>query len=180
MEGSPMRMLKLTLWSLVLISTSMAQAPAGHEKAPGVSVIKTGWVAVGVGRQEAEAAIIRGEQVGTRGGIEPTSFRTPVDQADASVAVKNVGQTAIKAIRLELVFIDAQNKKELLRYRLSSKTGFGPGETVTLSKRVNEPNKGYYYVPGTDRKQVIPRTFAATRQVVVTRVEYADGTVWHL
>jgi hypothetical protein len=91
---------------------------------------------------------------------------------------ENIGQMTIKSISLELVFIDAMNKQELLRYRLSREKDFGPGEAVTLSKRVSDQKKGYYYVRGTNNKQVIPVAAAATRQVVVTRVEYADGAVW--
>jgi hypothetical protein len=156
-----MRMLMPALATLVLVSTAAAQAPILSETGPGVSVIKTGWVyASRDSRQEAEAAI-----------------RTFPEQWEASVELKNVGQKAIKAINLEMVFIDAVSKKELFRYRLSNKQDFGPGETVTLRRRVNEKN-GYYYVPGTNKKQVVPVSVAATRQVVVTRVEYADGTVW--
>lgn len=174
-----MRMFMLALSTLVLISTAAAQAPIQSETAAGVSVIKTGWVyASADSRQEAEAAINRGERVETGGGITPTSFRTFPEQWEASVELKNIGQKAIKAINLEMVFIDAMSKKELFRYRLSNKQDFGPGETVTLKRRVNERKNGYYYVPGTNQKHVVPVSAAATRQVVVTRIEYADGTVW--
>jgi hypothetical protein len=174
-----MRILNRALWILVLLSPVAAQTPAVRKAAPGVSVIKTDWLAVGVGREEgADAAVLRGEPGETAGGIHPKSVRTLFPQVDASVVVQNVGQKTIKAISLDLVFFDAIDKKEILRYRLSRKKGVGPSETVTLSRRVNEPNNGYY-VAGTNKKHVISRTLAATRQVVVTRVEYADGTVWH-
>jgi hypothetical protein len=127
-----------------MISAAAAQAPAESTTAPGIDVINTSWVAVGVGRDEAEAATLRGDTVGNRGGIEPTSFRDPVHQADVSVELKNVGQRAIKAISLDLVFLDAITKKEILRYRLNQKNDLGPGETVTLKKRINESEKGYY------------------------------------
>jgi hypothetical protein len=174
-----MRMLNVTLCILVLTTAAAAQAPARSEKAPGVSVVKTDWVYASTdSRQEAQAAMLRGDHVETGGGIAPTSLRTFPEQWDASVEVKNIGQRTIKSISLELVFIDAMNRKERLRYRLSREKGFGPGETVTLRKRVSDQKKGYYYVPGTNNKQVIPVAAAATRQVVVTRVEYADGAVW--
>ena len=57
-----MRALKVLFWSLVLVATSAAQAPAGGEAAPGVAVTGTGWVYVSNDiRQEAEAATLRGE-----------------------------------------------------------------------------------------------------------------------
>lgn len=173
-----MRALKVLFWSLVLVATSAAQAPAGGEAAPGVVVNETGWVYVSNDiRQEAEAAIMRGEQVVTGGGIAPTSVRTFPDLWQASVELKNVGRKPIKSIRLELIFNDALTKRDFLRYRLSSSKGIAPGQVFTLKKRVNEPRKGYYRVAGTKR-EIIPATSAAVRRVEIKRVEYADGTVW--
>ena len=164
-----MRMLKITLLSLVLVSSVAIQALAGPETPPGISVVKIDWVYAPNGpRQDAEAASIRGDQVYTSGGIEPTSVRRTPDMWEASVVLKNTGDKTIKAIKVDLVFANASNKTEVLRYRLSSKSDFRPGETLTLRRRVNEPNK----------QRILPSTVVATRQVVITRVEYTDGTTW--
>ena len=180
-----MRTLCVLLWSLVLASASAAQAPTGDEAAPGVFVTKTGWVYVSTdARQEAEAALMRGEQVVTGGGIAPRSVRTFPDRWEASVELKNVGPKPVKSISLELVFNDAVTKRDFLRYRLSSNKRIAPGKVVTLRKRVNEPQKGSYRVARPNKNnaipitEAIPVTSAATRRVEVKRVEYADGTVW--
>lgn len=174
-----MRTLKVLCWSLVLVVTSAAQTPAGVEAASGVVVNRTGWVYVSSDiRQEAEAATMRGEEVVTGGGIEPRSVRTFPDLWEASVELKNVGQKPVKSISLELVFNDALTKKDILRYRLSSNKVIAPGQVFTLKKRVNEPRKGSYRVAGAIKNAIIPRTSAATRRVEITRVEFADGTVW--
>ena len=174
-----MRSLKVLFWSLVLVATSAAQAPAGDEAASGMAVTRTGWVYVSNDiRQEAEAATLRGEEVVTGGGIAPTSVRTFPDLWEASVELKNVGRKPVRSISLELVFTDAVTKRDFLRYRLGSDKVIAPGQVVTLKKRVNEPRKGYYRVAGANKREVIPRTSAAARRVEIRRVEYADGTVW--
>lgn len=172
-----MRALKVLFWSLVMSVTAAAQAPGVGEAAPGVVVNGTGWAYVSNDmRQEAEAATMRGEQVGTGGGIAPTSVRTFPHLWEASAELKNVGPKPIKSISLELIFTDAVTKKDFLRYRLSGK-GIAPGKVVTLKKRVNEPRKGSYRVAGTKR-EAIPVTSAASRRAEIRRVEYADGSVW--
>jgi hypothetical protein len=164
-----MRILKTTVLALILVSSVAMQALARPETPPGISVVKTDWVyAPNDNRQDAEAARIRGDQVYTSGGIEPTSVRRTPDMWEASVVLKNNGDKTIKAIKVDLVFTNASNKTEVLRYRLSSKNDFRPGETLTLRRRVNEPHK----------QRAVPSTVVATRQVVITRVEYADGTTW--
>ena len=174
-----MRTLTMALWSVVLVSAAAAQAPVGGEAAPGIAVTKTDWVYASTdSRQEAEAARLRGERVETGGGIAPVSVRTFPAQWEASVELKNGGPRSIKSISLELVFDDAVTKDELLRYRLSSDTEFGPGETVTLRKRVNDTRKGYFRVTEGNKKRLIPRQSAATRRVEIKQIEYADGTTW--
>lgn len=174
-----MRIPRVLIWSLVLVATSAAQAPAGGDAASGVAVTKTGWAYVSNdNRQQAEAANMRGEQVVTGGGIAPTSVRTFPDLWEASVELKNVGRKPVRSISLELVFTDAVTKRDFLRYRLGSDKVIAPGQAVTLKKRVNEPRKGYYRVAGANKREIIPRTSAAARRVEIRRVEYADGTVW--
>ena len=174
-----MRIPKVLFLSLVLATTSAAQAPAGGEAASGVAVTKTGWAYVANDiRQEAEAATMRGEQVMTGGGIGPTTVRTFPHLWEASFELKNVGQKPIKSIRVELVFNDAVTKTDFLRYRIGSDKRIAPGQVVTLRKRVNEPRQGYYRMGGATKNEIIPRTSAAARRVEIKRVEYADGTVW--
>ena len=173
-----MKTLKVMLWSLVLVSAAAAQAPAGDEPASGLVVVKTDWAYASTdSRQEAYAASLRGEAAGAGGGIAPASVRTFPELWEASVELRNVGRKAVKSVSLELVFDDAVTKRELLRYRLGGGE-VGPGEAVTLKRRVNDPRKGYFRVTEAGKRQLIPRASAATRRVEITRVEYADGTVW--
>ncbi len=85
----------------------------------------------------------------------------------AQAALRNAGAKAVKAVEWDYVFVEPEGGKELKRYRLRSKQPIAPGATETLVKEV-------FIKPGEDTRHLA----AGRQQVAVTRVEYADGSVW--
>lgn len=149
-------------------ATAAGQSAAGvGEAAPGVSVISFDWKYAGYGRAET---VREKESVETDDAS--TAYRLArrtvyIFKYEARVTLKNGGAKAIKAVSWEHVFTDAEGGKELRRYRLQSKQQVPPGEARTLSAGV-----------GIDPKESTRHITTGKQSVEVTRIEYADGSVW--
>ena len=76
----------------------------------------------------------------------------------ASLTVKNSGEKAIKAVGWDYVLTDPATKKEIKRYNFRGKKMLKPNESMTL-KEIVKPS-------------------GAERRAEITRIEYADGSVW--
>ena len=85
----------------------------------------------------------------------------------AKATLKNNGAKAIKAVSWDYVFTDEKERRELKRYRLQSKRQILPGETQTLTVGV-----------GLDPKDKTRHITTGKQSVEITKLEYADGTVW--
>jgi len=91
-----------------------------------------------------------------------------------TVKVKNTGAKAIKLINWEYQFLDPDTQQVKEQRKLASRLKISPGKSQVLESRltrqptvvvnVNQLNKKY-------RDQF-------TEQVVITRIVYADGSVW--
>jgi hypothetical protein len=95
------------------------------------------------------------------------------DRNAAVVTMHNDGAKTIRAVRYDFIFVNAGSGEELLRYQFRSKATINASETKTLTNYV------------VDRRAlpppIGPRASASGRieyRVVVTRIDYADGSVW--
>jgi len=87
--------------------------------------------------------------------------RQTVTRTEAYALVKNVGTRTTKSVEWEYIFFtDADEQKELKRYKFRNKIKIAPGETKFLSKDVND------------------RAVSKRQKVQIVRIEYTDNSVW--
>jgi hypothetical protein len=144
------------LWALAVAAA--AQGPPGE---PGVGVVSFGWKYEGYSQAEVVRSKRSGTELSVKRGMDY------VFKYRATAKVRNSGAKAVKEIEWDYVFVEPEGGKELKRYRLQSKQAIEPGATATLSKDVS-------IKPGENTRHLT----AGRQRVVVTRVEYADGSVW--
>jgi hypothetical protein len=76
----------------------------------------------------------------------------------ASIVVKNIGAKTVTAVRWEYLLFEAGGREPIRRYRVQSKRVIPPGQQAELTKEVKPKGNEH--------------------QALITRVEYADGSVW--
>jgi hypothetical protein len=90
------------------------------------------------------------------------------------VKTRNTGLKEVRSITWEYIFFDRDTARELGRRRFVSNTGIRAGATKQLIARSPSPPTGTV-----DAKKGNKSARALySEQVVITRIEYADGTVW--
>jgi hypothetical protein len=96
-----------------------------------------------------------------RNGRGGTATKQIVTRNETYALVKNVGTKTTKAVEWEYIFFsDADDQKELKRYKFRNKIKIAPGETKFLSKDVDG------------------RAVSKRQKVHIIRVEYTDNSVW--
>ena len=90
------------------------------------------------------------------------------------MTVKNAGKKTLRAVEWEYIFTDAEGQKEEARQTFVSRKKIKPGESKELlhvstsppSMTINAMAQG----EGSHNQSV--------ERVVITRIEYSDGSVW--
>lgn len=85
----------------------------------------------------------------------------------SKLTLKNSGAKAVKTVEWEHLFVERGGEKELKRYRLQAKQQIAAGSSQTVAKEV-------YIKPEESTRHI----GEGVQKVRVTRVEFADGTVW--
>lgn len=85
----------------------------------------------------------------------------------SKLTLKNSGAKAVKAVEWEHLFVEREGGKELKRYRLQAKQQIAAGASQTVSKEV-------YVKPDESTRHIKE----GVQKVRLTRVDFADGTVW--
>jgi hypothetical protein len=148
--------LLLALWAAAAVAA--AQGAAGEQ---GLEVVSFGWKYEGYSQAEVVRSKRSGHTLSVKRGMDYFfKYR-------ASATVRNGGAKAVRAVEWAYLFVGPEGGKELKRYRLQSKQAIEPGATATLTKDVS-------IRPDDDSRHLT----SGRQQVVVTRVEYADGSVW--
>ena len=146
-----------------LAALAAGQGAAEKRDAPGLSVVGFEWKYNGYGRVE----VVRSGKSGM--SIKMKREMDYVFKYFARMTVRNDGAKAIKAVEWDYVFDDPEGGKELKRYRFQSKQQVAAGSTAALTKEA--------FIQPDDNTRHIN---AGKQRVQVTRVEFADGTVWRL
>jgi hypothetical protein len=90
-----------------------------------------------------------------------TITRQTVTRNETYALVKNVGTRTTKAVEWEYIFFsDADEQKELKRYKFRNKIKIAPGETKFLSQNAKD------------------RAVSKRQKVQIIRIEYTDNSVW--
>lgn len=78
----------------------------------------------------------------------------------ASILVRNTGTKTVTAVYWEYLLFETGGKEPVKRYRVQSKRVIPPGEQAELTKEVKPKGNEH--------------------QALISRIEYADGSVWSL
>lgn len=85
----------------------------------------------------------------------------------ARLSLKNLSEKTIRAVEWNYIFTEPASEKELKRYKLFSKQQILPGETQTLARAVL-----------LDLKEDTRHFSSGKQKILLTRIEYTDGTSW--
>jgi hypothetical protein len=153
--------LKAMILLCALATLAAAQEADDRRMAQGVEVVGFAWKYDGYAPVEVVQSGRSGSTLSMKRG---TNY---VFKYTARLTVRNSGAKAVKSVEWDHVFFNPDGGKELKRYHLQSKQQVAPGSTQALSKEV---------LIGPDENT---RHITAGRQRIrLTRVEFADGTVW--
>jgi hypothetical protein len=171
--------MKLTVFMLLAMFAPMLQPSARLQEEPDIEIqnfewgtkIQTSFVLPGdstaetSGHPEDRAPTIsrsgsgRGSHRGEVGMGDIT--RQTVTRVQTSALVKNTGTRTTKVVEWEYIFLsDADDQKELKRYKFRNKIKIASGETKFLSKDVKD------------------RAVSRRQKVQIVRIEYTDKSVW--
>ena len=85
----------------------------------------------------------------------------------AKASLKNVSPKTIKAVEWNYLFVDPETQKEMKRYKILSKQQISPNETQTLAKDIF-----------LDLKENTRHLNIGKQKILLTRIEYTDGSSW--
>jgi hypothetical protein len=198
-----MKSASLVMLGLLLTTATFAQDPPKTNDAPGVSVSGANWrkdvfvpalyedpmtpnqEQADLKREQKEIKKVSNERV--RGGQSPLPVLTKEVMAQGKempegpsvnylyqAKLKNTGTKEIRSTIWEYLVFDTDNQTEIGRHRFVDNTRIRPGKSANLV--------GYSSTPATT---IIHATKAGkdsrdqnSEQVVITRIEYEDGTFW--
>ncbi|HVF67791.1 MAG TPA: hypothetical protein VM914_09020 [Pyrinomonadaceae bacterium] len=135
-----------------------ADVPAG---APGVAVTGFDWKYEGYMPVE----IVDSGRTGMTSSVKRNTRY--VFKYLSKLTLKNSGAKAVKSVEWEHLFVEREGGKELKRYRLQAKQQVAAGSSQTVAKEV-------YVKPEESTRHITD----GVQRVRLTRVEFADGTVW--
>src|SRR5215475_3768176 len=169
--------MKILLFILIAMIVSTFQASGRPQEAPDLLVQNYEWGALrrtsftqpvdhtpersGPPEGRLPAPAIPRVEMDPRGDRSGETNEQTITRKETYALVKNVGGKTTKAVDWEYIFFsDADDQKELKRYKFHTKIKIAPGDTKFLSKDV-------------DKKAASKR-----QKVNIIRIEYTDGSVW--
>lgn len=111
-----------------------------------------------------------------RAPVAPPSPSVPKGRFETyfyQVKVKNTGDKTIRAVAWEYVFIDPETKKDINRFVCLNKVKINPGKSGDLIMSASTPPSNLIDARKADKGQ---QRFI--EQIVISRIEYSDGSVW--
>src|SRR5262249_1916870 len=171
--------MKLAMFMLLAMFAPMLQPPARLQEEPDIAIQNFEWR---VARETSfiqpvdstpERSSLPGErlpgepiprlEMDPRTGSEGDTTRQTVTRYETYALVKNAGTRTTKAVEWAYIFFsDADDQKELKRYKFRNKIKIAPGETKFLSKEVAAKD----------------RAVSKRQKVQIVRIEYTDNSVW--
>jgi hypothetical protein len=85
----------------------------------------------------------------------------------AKASLRNLSAKTIKAVEWNYLFVNAENQKELKRYKIASKQQILPNESQALVKDIF-----------LGLKEDTSHFKTGRQKILVTRIEYTDGSSW--
>lgn len=195
-----MKFLPTALLVLLTVGGATAQSVDAPKSPPGVSILQNNWRKVvrnpaldddplrasreTIELENAKRETARVNQVLRDLGRDPIPPPTqgssgirmgkPIITYVYEAKIRNDSDKILKAVVWHYSFFDAEKKEEVGRTAMTSKVNVRPGKTVDLSGTSRtSPVK---VVDATKSGQELKGLY--TEKVVITRLEYSDGTFW--
>jgi len=195
-----MKLLAMAMLVFSLLGVVMAQAPADPNPAPDIVVIETDFRRVirnpaldddplRAGREtiefeQAKRETARINQVMRDLGRDPipppTKSSSGIRMGNPSVMyvyeakIRNTGTKALRVVVWHYAFFDTDKRAEVGRTSCTSKVNVRPGKTADLVGTSRQPPVGVVDVSKSGKEL----KGAYAERVVITRVEYSDGSFW--
>jgi hypothetical protein len=196
----------LLLVAEAFVATATGQSPAKSQPPP-VDVLKSSWSKERIGWQrdpfsgpiedfdEVRARVRNEKRIedakkgGNSAELDKVKREARADEANMAqkhrnalpryifiykVLVKNGGDKAIRSIDWDYVFLDAGTGNEINRQQFTSDQKIGSGKTGELKVIVNRSPTRTISADALNKNE----REGLSEQVVVIRIEYADGSVW--
>lgn len=90
--------------------------------------------------------------------------------------MRNSGAKTITAVDWDYVFFDTNNQSEIGRRRFRSEEKIAPGKSKELKYFITTPPTQTVSIHSLDKNE----RANLGEEVVIVRVEYADGSIWQL
>lgn len=169
--------MKSTMFILLTTLVSMLQPSSRLQEEPDIAIQNFEWgvprattfsqpvdyTAERSGRTEERlpGESIPRSEMDPRNGRRGATTAQVITRNETYALVKNVGTKTTKAVEWEYIFFsDADDQKELKRYRFRNKIKIAPGETKFLSKDVDD------------------KAVSIRQKVHIIRIEFTDNSVW--
>jgi hypothetical protein len=156
----------LLLAGLMGVFTS-ARTLDDNATAPDVLVLRFDWKYAGYMRAETVKGNESISSNDSSTAVKMSRKTIYVFKYTARTTLKNTGTKTIKTVSWDYIFTDANEQKELKRYKLQSRQQVLPGETQTLTRGVE-----------LDPKDNMRHITTGKQSIEITRIEYTDGSVW--
>lgn len=85
----------------------------------------------------------------------------------AKAGLRNLSSKTVRAVEWNYVFVDAESRKELKRYKILSKQSIPPNDSQALVKDI--------FI---GLKEDTSHLRNGRQKVLITRIEYTDGSSW--
>lgn len=161
------RLAKATLGLMLLAMLTIVSRAAQTPGEPDITIVNFDWKYAGYVRSET----VKGFEPLANGDASVTYKVTRatvyVFKYTAKASLKNTSAKTVKLIAWDYVFTGKENQKEIKRFKFQSKQQVPPGETATLFKEI-----------GLDPKDDTRQLNGSKQAVEITRIEYADGSIW--
>ena len=199
-----MKIISSLLVFLSLAIVAQAQTPADSNAPPDVTVVKYSWSKerinwqgdpfggpvenfddmrvrtrnekrVELNKGSAEEDKVKREAKADEANLAAARTQTPPRYVFLyEVSLKNTGSKQIKTVDWDYVFFDSGTEHETGRLQVTSDEKIGPGKSKGIKIYTSRAPAATVSAYNLNDKQRNP----LTEQVIITRIEYADGTVW--
>lgn len=132
-----------------------------HAQSAPFDLIRFDWKYEGYARSETVS------EQNSVGSSKTTRGSVYVFKYVSKVVIKNTSDKTIKSLVWHYLFVDPSSQKELKRYKFQVKQEIAPGATETLTKAI-----------ALDPKESTKHITTGTQKVIISRIEYADGSTW--
>jgi len=193
-----MEVLSVILLIAASASPPQAVAPPQLQSPPGIVILKWRWHEHStVPGYDLNSGVPRTNSAGQPGSRDPFSTKDDLDAArkletvtvrrpgrdnrpvkwyEYRVTVKNTGSKRIKSMSWDYIVIDPANEGQFAHHNFRSAKKISPGKTQQLTEfSVAPPSRvvNVGVVNKTKGESLVGR-------VIITRIEYVDGSVWQL